>query len=167
MDVKTAIQSRRSIRKYENKQIPREVLEDLLESARIAPSANNAQGWYMIAITDKDTLTKLVPISGHQKFVGECSLYLVGVTEPSVYYSAIDMTIALDHLSLRALELELGTCWIGDFESDKVKQLLGIPAERDVPICMTVGFPAQNPAARKRKPLSQLLHKEKWGTPWS
>ena len=167
MDVKTAIQSRRSIRKYENKQIPREVLEDLLESARIAPSANNAQGWYMIAITDKDILAKLVPMSGHQKFVGECSLYLVGVTEPGVYYSAVDMTIALDHLSLRALELGLGTCWIGDFESDKLKQLLGIPAERDVPICMTVGFPAQNPAARKRKPLSQLFHKEKWGAPWS
>jgi nitroreductase len=167
MDVKTAIQSRRSIRKYENKPIPKEILEDLLESARIAPSANNAQGWYMIAITDKDILAKLVPMSGHQKFVEECSLYLVGVTEPGVYYSAVDMTIALDHLSLRALELGLGSCWIGDFESDKLKQLLGIPAERDVPICMTVGFPAQSPAARKRKPLSQLFHKEKWGTPWS
>jgi len=167
MDVKTAIQTRKSIRKYENKPIPKDVLADLLESARIAPSANNAQAWYIIAVTDKDTLSKLVPISAHQKFVGECALYLVGVAEPGVYYSAIDMTIALDHLTLRAVELGLGTCWIGDFESDKVKALLGIPEDRDVPICMTVGYPAQNPAARKRKPLSQLFHKEKWGVPWS
>jgi len=167
MDVKTAIQTRKSIRKYENRPIPKEVLEDLLESARIAPSADNAQGWYMIAVTDKITLRKLVPVSGHQKFVGECSLYLVGVTEPGVYYSAIDMTIALDHVSLRAVELGLGTCWIGDFESGKVKELLGIPADRDVPVCMSVGYPAETPGARKRKPLSQLFHKEKWGTPWS
>jgi nitroreductase len=166
MDVKTAIQTRKSIRKYENKPIPKVVLEDLLEAARTAPSANNAQGWYMIAVTDKDALASLVPISGNQKFVGECSLYLVGVTEPGVYYSAIDMTIALDHLSLRAVELGLGTCWIGDFESDKVKALLGIPADRDVPICMTVGYPAESPRARKRKPLSQLFHKERWGGQW-
>jgi len=167
MDVKTAIQTRKSIRKYENRPIPKGVLEDLLESARIAPSADNAQGWYMIAITDRATLRRLVAVSGNQRFVGECSLYLVGVTEPGVYYSAIDMTIALDHVSLRAVELGLGTCWIGDFESGKVKELLGIPAERDVPICMSVGYPAETPGARKRKPLSQLFHKEKWGTPWS
>lgn len=167
MDVKTAIKTRKSIRKYENRPIPKEVLEDLLESARIAPSADNAQGWHMIAVTDKITLRKLVPVSGHQKFVGECSLYLVGVAEPGVYYSAIDMSIALDHLTLRAVELGLGTCWVGDFESDKVKELLAIPAERDVPICMSVGYPAETPTARKRKPLSQLFHKEKWGTPWS
>ena len=167
MDVKAAISARRSIRKYEPKQIPKEVLEELLEAARLAPSSNNQQRWSMIVVTDDETKRRLVPVSGNQRFVGECSAYLVGVAEPGEYYSAIDMTIALDHLSLKAVEMGLGTCWIGDFEGDKVKEMLGIPKEREVPICMTVGYPAQSPAARRRKPLSGLFHAGAWGKKYS
>lgn len=165
MDVKAAIQARRSIRKYEDKPIPKELLDDLLESARLAPSANNAQKWSIIVVTDKELLRRLVPASGNQRFVAECSVYLVGVAEPGFHYSAIDMTIALDHLTLYAVEKGLGTCWIGDFNGDKVKEILGIPKESDVPICLTLGYPSQAPAARRRKKLSELFHKEKWGTP--
>jgi nitroreductase len=77
----------------------------------------------------------------------------------------VDLTIALDHLSLRAVELGLGTCWIGDFEPEKVKDILKIPGEREVAICMTVGYPASNPQARKRKNLSDLFHGDSWGSP--
>lgn len=166
MDVRHAIQARKSIRKYEQKPIPKDVMEELLDSMRLAPSANNAQRWSIIVVTDQETKDKLVPASGNQRFVGTCSAYLVGVTEPGAHYSAIDMTIALDHSTLRATELGLGTCWIGDFETDKVKEILGIPADRNVPICMTLGYPAQSPPARKRKNLSQLFHRDKWGAPW-
>jgi nitroreductase len=166
MDVKTAIGERRSIRRYVKRPIPKEVLEDLLEAARISPSSNNAQRWSMVVVTDDELKQRLVPASGNQKFVGTCSAYLVGVAEPGAYYSAVDMTIAFDHLSLRAVELGLGTCWIGDFEPDKVKEILGIPAEREVPVCMTVGYPAISPAARRRKSLSDLFHLERWGRPW-
>jgi nitroreductase len=76
------------------------------------------------------------------------------------------MTIALDHLSLRAVELDLGTCWIGDFEPDKVKQILNIPKEREVPICMTVGYPTSVPAARKRKRLSEMFRADSWEHAW-
>ncbi len=90
----------------------------------------------------------------------------MGVAEPGAYYSAVDMTIALDHLTLRAVELGLGTCWIGDFDADMIKSILGIPKEREVPICMTLGYPAQSPGARKRKRLSELFHKNSWGQAW-
>ena len=167
MDVKAAIQARRSIRKYEDKPLPKELLDDLLESARLAPSANNAQKWSIIVVTDKELLQQLVPASGNQRFVGECSVYLVGVAEPGFFYSAIDMTIALDHLTLYAVEKGLGTCWVGDFDGNKVKEILNFHKERKVPICLTLGYPAQAPAARKRKKLSDLFQKEKWGTPLS
>lgn len=166
MDVSSAIRARRSIRKYEKREIPEDVLEDLLDSARLAPSSNNSQRWSMVVVTDQTTKDRLVPVSGNQKFVGTCSAYLVGVAEPGAYYSMVDMTIALDHLSLRAVELGLGTCWIGDFEPDKVKAILGIPKDREVPICMTVGYPALSPAARKRKKLSEIFHADRWGSPW-
>ena len=166
MDVKVAINARRSIRKYERRPIPSDVLEDLLDAARLAPSSNNMQKWSMIVVTDEKTKEKLVPVSGNQKFVGTCSAYLVGVAEPGAYYSAVDLAIALDHLSLRAVELGLGTCWIGDFEPEKVKEILGIPKEREVPVCMTVGYPAIAPAARKRKKPQELFHADRWGRPW-
>jgi nitroreductase len=166
LEVKEAIRGRRSVRKYENKSIPGDVLEALLDSMRLAPSANNRQPWCIVVVTDPVLKKKLVPVSGNQKFVGECSAYLVGVAEPGAYYSTVDMTIALDHLTLRAVEMGLGTCWIGDFEPEKIKEILGIPKEREVPICMTLGYPAQSPGARRRKNLSELFHKDHWENPW-
>ncbi len=163
MDVEAAIRARRSIRKYKTRAIQEEALYDLLDAARLSPSSMNRQRWNIIVVTDEETRKKLVLVSGNQKFVGSCSAYLVGVTEPGAYYSTVDMTIALDHLSLRAVELGLGTCWIGDFEPERVKDILGIPKERDVPICMTLGYPAIVPGARKRKALSELFHRDRWG----
>ncbi len=162
MDVKDAIEARRSIRKYEKKPIPSDILEELLEAMRLAPSASNSQRWSVIVVTDEDLKKKLVPASGGQKFVGECSAYLVGVTEPGGYYNAIDLAIALDHLTLRAVELGLGTCWIGDFEPDRIKEILDIPKEREVHICMTLGYPALRPSARKRKSIEDLFHRDTW-----
>jgi len=166
MDVKRAIATRKSIRKYLDKPIPKGTMERLLDAMRLAPSANNRQRWSIVVVTDEVLKKKLVPASGNQKFVGACSAYLVGVAEPGAYYSTVDMTIALDHLTLRAVELGLGTCWIGDFEPDKVKKILGIPKEREVSVCMTLGYPDQSPGVRKRKTFSELFHANKWSTPW-
>lgn len=165
MHVMDAVRARRSVRKYESKQLPDGVLSDLLEAARLAPSSNNKQRWSMVVVTDETVKRKLVPASGNQKFVGECSAYIVAVCDPGASYSAVDIAIALDHLSLRAVELGLGTCWIGFFEPDKIRQVLGIPADRDIPICMTVGYPSAVPAARNRKTPSELFHRDRWGGP--
>lgn len=166
MKVKDAISARRSIRKYERKPIPAAVLADLLEAARQAPSSSNRQAWEIIVVTDQEMRDRLVPVSGNQKFIGECPAYLVGVAEPKVGYSPIDVTIALDHLSLRAVELGLGTCWIGDFEPMRVKEILGIPIDRDVPICMTLGYPNVTPATRKRKEVAELFRRDRWEIRW-
>jgi nitroreductase len=166
MEVKAAIRARRSIRRYEKRPIPKDVLEDLLDSARLSPSSNNMQRYSIVVVTDDEIKEKLVPVSGNQKFVGSCSAFLVGVTEPGAYYSTVDMTIALDHLSLHAVELGLGTCWIGDFEPEKVKEILSIPEDRDVPICMTLGYPAIAPGAKMRKGMSELFHRDRWGNRW-
>jgi nitroreductase len=166
LDVKKAIESRRSIRKYKKKEIPETVMDDLLDAARKAPSSSNKQAWKLIVVTDEEMRRRLVPVSGNQSFVGDCSAYLVGVSEPEVGYSPVDITIALDHLSLRAVELGLGTCWIGDFEPMRVKEILGVPVDHDVPVCMTLGYPSTVPAARKRKDASVLFRKDIWGQKW-
>ncbi|OGS43797.1 MAG: hypothetical protein A3K76_04970 [Euryarchaeota archaeon RBG_13_57_23] len=164
MEVKDAIKARRSIREYQSKDIPRDVLEELLDAARLAPSSSNLQAWNIVVVTDDAVRSSLVPASGNQSFVGQCSAYLVGVAEDD--YNAIDLAIALDHLSLRAVELGLGTCWIGDFDPEMVKNILGIPGNQKVHICMTLGYPAQNPSTRNRKQLDELFSRDKWGSKW-
>ena len=166
MDVIDAMKARRSIREYDPKSIPTELLDQLLDSARLAPSSSNLQTWDIVVVTDRERLSKLVAIAGNQAFVGECSAFLVGVAESDTPYAAVDVTIALDHLSLRAVELGLGTCWIGDFETEPLKEMLGIPEDRGVPICMTLGYPAHAPSASSRKSLSDLFHSDHWSGSW-
>ncbi|UCE81293.1 MAG: nitroreductase family protein [Methanobacteriota archaeon] len=166
MDVATAIESRRSIRNYERRNLPAELLEKVLDAARLAPSANNAQNWNIIVVTDRALLERLVPVSGNQRFVGACSAYLIGVSKPGDEMSVIDTTIALDHVTLRAVELGLGTCWIGDFDPEGVKRLLNIPEGYEASICLTLGYPADAPSSRKRKQLSELIMSDGWGKDW-
>jgi nitroreductase len=166
MDVVEAIDARRSVREYEKRPIPLDILGELLDSARKAPSANNRQSWDIVVITDRELLTQTVSVAGGQRFVGECSAFLVGVIDPDEAFSTVDVTIALDHLSLRAVELGLGTCWIGDFDADPLKAILGIPREREISICMTLGYPGHSPSARRRKELSELFHVDRWDGTW-
>ena len=77
-----------------------------------------------------------------------------------------DACAAVCNAMLAAVELGLGTCWIGDFDPDKVKKILSIPGERDVPVCMTLGYPAVVPAARKRKSIPGIFCKNRWGESW-
>jgi len=165
MDVKSAIRSRKSIRKYERRRLPPEVLDELLEAIRLAPSSNNRQAWTMVVVQDRKLKERLAKASGNQRFVAECAVYLVGVADPSVYYSTVDMAIALDHLSLRAVELGVGTCWIGDFDPQAISRILGIPKGREPTICMTVGYPAENPRPKRRKAKSELFCADRWNNP--
>lgn len=166
MEVKEAIRGRRSIRKYRGKPINDDVMEELLDAMRLSPSSSNEQRWNIVVVTDAELREKLVSASGNQKFVGECAAYLVGVIDRGDDFRTIDLAIAMDHLTLRAVELGLGTCWIGDFDPEKVSRILGIPKDKEVPICMTLGYPALSPGARKRKKLSELFHSDRWDNPW-
>ena len=165
MEVVESIKARRSIREYQRKAIPPEVLHEILDAARLAPSSSNLQQWNAVVVTDDAMRAKLVPASGNQGFVGECSVYLVGVAETD--YNAIDIAIAFDHISLRAVELGLGTCWIGDFDPEMVKKILGIPDKLKVHICMTLGYPNEHPSASKRKQPDGIFFRDKWGAKWA
>ena len=105
----------------------------------------------MIVVQDAGLKEKLEKVSGDQRFIAECSAYIVGVVQPDVGYSTVDMAIALDHLSLRAVEVGLGTCWIGDFDPEGIGRILGMPSDRQVTICMTVGYPFEKPRSRGRR----------------
>ena len=157
MDVIDAIRKRRSIRRYERKEIDKEIFDKLLEAARLAPSAKNAQPWKLVVVTNDSLKKKLVKACSRQTFVGECSAVIVGVGDPSYKWYIVDTTIALEHIVLEAVELGLGTCWIGAFNEGEVKKILGIPEDKKVVACLTIGYPAESPPPRPKKTVEELI----------
>jgi len=163
MDVTGAIKARRSIRKFKRKEIPPELLDHMLEMARIAPSGANRQPWEMVVITDRQRLKDLVPICKDQSFVGDCSAFLVGIDDPQQKWAKVDLTIALDHLTLAAVDEGLGTCWIGAFDQARMAGFIGLPADRTITVCLALGYPDETPAARGRKKAEDLFFWDRHG----
>jgi nitroreductase len=163
LDVFKAILERRSIRKYvKGEKIPEEMFQKLLEAARLAPSGRNKQDWSLVIVEDPEIKQELVPACNNQNFVGNTSIVIAGIVDPSWKWCDVDLTIAFEHIVLEAVELGLGTCWIGSFEEDKVKKVLNVPSKLRVTVLLTVGFPAEKPNPRPRKPLEQLIHINKF-----
>nr|WP_319373827.1 nitroreductase family protein [uncultured Methanobacterium sp.] len=169
MDVFKAIAERRSIRNYKNKEIEDEKLEKILESARIAPSASNRQEWKFLVVKNQETRDKLVEAAHGQKFVGQAPVTIVACSTESErvmpcgqYAYTVDLSIAVSFMILEATELDLGTCWLGAYDEEKVKEILGIPDEIRVPAMFTLGYPDENPTARPRKDLTDIICYERY-----
>lgn len=136
MDVKTAIRTRRSIRAYDPREVEEEKLVRVLESGRLSPSASNRQERRFIVIRDAGTRKALSEAARNQKFLADAPVVIAACSVEKEYVMScgqlaypIDTAIAVDHMTLAAVEEGLGTCWIGAFDEKKVKEILNIPDE--------------------------------------
>lgn len=169
MGVLEAIQGRRSIRKYTSQPVEEEKLAKVLEAARISPSAANAQAWKFIVVKEEGLRKKLVAAAGGQEFVGQAPIVLVAIgTDPEKvmlcgqHRYTVDVSIAVSYLILEAHAQGLGTCWLGRFEEDKVKEILGIPEGVRVVAVTPLGYPAEKPDAKPRKELKEIVSYDKY-----
>lgn len=164
MDVYTAIKTRRSVRDYKSDPVPEESLKRILEAARLAPSAANRQQWKFIVVRDPERRRQLSRAAHNQSFVGEASMVIAAVAlDPEHVMScevpayAVDLAIAVDHITLAAVEEGLGTCWIGAFSQEDVKRILNIPPRYKVVALLPLGFPVDEPRAKSRKELEDIV----------
>lgn len=177
MDFSEVIRTRRSVRAYKGDAIPADVLRRVLEGARMAPSANNTQPWTFIVVRDAALRKKIAEISFDQSFIAEAPVVIVYCGRQ--YHDSyswiadnmyiVDVTIAVDHLTLAARNEGLGTCWIGAFHREPLKKLLDIPAGHDPIILTPLGYPSSPAAFRaasSRKPLGEIVCAEKFGQPF-
>jgi len=168
MDLMQAIRARRSIRKLLDRPIEEEKLLTILEAGRLAPSARNMQDCRFIVVRDAATRQKLAVAARDQQFVGQAPVVIAACGTSDLVMTcgqpayAIDVAIALDHMTLAAASLGLGTCWIGAFYEDKVKEILGVPPEIRVVALMPLGYPAVEPEPRPRKSLDEVIAWEHW-----
>ncbi|MGI6333183.1 MAG: nitroreductase family protein [Saccharofermentanales bacterium] len=165
MNVLDAIRGRRSIRKYSSRPVEDQKLDAVLEAGRLSPSAGNRQSWKFVVVRDPEIIKRLSEeASGGQTFIGEAPLILAACgTNPErimmcgQYSYSVDLSIATAYMILAAYEQGLGTCWLGAFDENKVKEILGIPKEVRVVALTPLGYPAESPAARPRKSLGEIV----------
>lgn len=168
MELMEAIRARRSIRRFLEKPVEEEKILAVLDSGRLAPSARNMQDWRFIVVRDQATRQKLAVAAKDQQFVAQApaviaacgtSNYIMTCGQPTY---AIDVTIALDHMTLAAASLGLGTCWIGAFYEDQAKKILGVPDDVRIVALMPLGYPAEEPLPRPRKEIGDIMAWEHW-----
>ncbi len=169
MDVFTAINERRSIRHYKPDPVQDEKLQKVLEAARLAPSAGNRQPWKFIVVKDEVRRRALAGAANNQSFVAKapvviaaCAVQTDHVMANGQYCYPIDVAIAVDHMTLAAVEEGLGTCWIGAFSEPEVKRILQIPDQVRVIALLPLGYPESPPRTFSRKSLDEIVCYEKF-----
>jgi len=169
MTVMEAIEKRFSARAWKSYEVEEEKVERLMEAARLAPSASNRQEWRFVVVRDAEMRESLGDASRGQKFVGDAPVVIVACAIESghvmpcgLHCFPIDVAIAVEHICLAAAEEGLGTCWIGAFDADEVKRLLGMPPDVVVVALLPVGYPAQEAGAKKRLTLDEIVMHERW-----
>jgi len=152
---------RRSVRKYKPDPIPEEHLNLILEAARRAPTGANRQNWCMVVVRDPDVRRRTAEACNGQMWVADAPVVLCLVTLPGE--GQVNGAIVLDHAILAATSLGYGTCWVGAYDADKVKAVLGIPEDHGI-VCLTpVGLPVEQPDPRPRKPPAELFMADRFG----
>ncbi|MCX8035447.1 MAG: nitroreductase family protein [Candidatus Sumerlaeia bacterium] len=169
MNVYEAIEKRRSIRAYKDQPVEQEKLDRIFEAVRKAPSASNRQEWRFVVVRDPAVRRDLMQAASQQSFVATAPVVIACCAETDGHVMKcgqpcypIDVAIAIDHLTLAAVEEGLGTCWIGSFNEAEVKAILGIPEKIRVVELLTLGYPDAAPSPRTRKSLAEIVCYDRW-----
>lgn len=164
MDFMDVVRKRRSIRRYKPDPVPHEVLNQVLEAARLAPSGGNRQPWHFIVVKDSERKKKL----GIPAFASSAPIVIVGCghsVESRTYI--MDVTIAFEHIVLAAANFGLATCWQLGWKAkpsaeEAMKEILGVPNHMHIIAVTPLGYPAEAPQPKNTKTLSEIVHYDKF-----
>lgn len=169
MDFAELVKSRYSVRSYQPRPVEQDKLDRILEAVRLAPSGSNRQPWKFVVVRDGEVRRRLVAACSNQQFLAEAPVVVAGVglmpdrvMRCDIPGDPVDVTIAMEHLALAATAEGLGTCWIGAFDQDQVREVLGIPESVKVVAVMTLGYPADSPRPKGRKPVGEIVSYDQW-----
>ncbi|MGL5634373.1 MAG: nitroreductase family protein [Sarcina sp.] len=175
MDFFELVQNRESTRGYLDKEVEKEKIIKIIESARVAPSACNSQPWRFVVVNNKekrDSIARALceKLVGLNKFAITAPVFIVVVGEKRNItskvgeiikkkdYTAMDIGIASEHICLAATEIGLGTCMMGWFNEKLIKETLNIPKNREIHLVISLGY-YENKGIRKkvRKNIEEIM----------
>lgn len=162
------IKKRRSVRAFKKEAIPDEVLLQILEAARWAPSAGNLQPWHFVVVKNNDVKRLLAIAALNQMFIAEAPVVIVVCTIPTVsasrygvrgekLYCIQDTAAATQNMLLAAASLGVGSCWVGAFDEDRVRTLLKLPNYVRPVAIVPMGYPAKIPSPPGRRGLKEIV----------
>ena len=156
--------SRRSIRRYEKRDIPEEVLKQIFEAGRQAPSAVNKQPIHFIVVKDdekKKGFSSVRHALWFNRFIEDAPVVIVGCADVNSLltgkWAILDAAIAMQNMVIAAWTLGVGSCWIGAFDEEKVMELLKIPDKWKVIALLTLGYPAEKPKQPNKKAIEEMF----------
>jgi len=179
METIESIRTRRSVRIYDRKDVPTDLIEKMLECGTMAPSTGNTQPWEFIVVKDRETKNKLFDASLKQEHVRDAPVVIIVCANlekskqrykerGEKLYSIQNTAACIQNMLLTAHDLGLGTCWVGSFEEKEVSTILEIPKKLRPIAIITLGFPLEyeKPTKTERSPYKNVSWSEKYGKTW-
>jgi nitroreductase len=169
MEILEVLKKRHSVRKFKDKEIEKEKIQLILEAANSAPSAGNLQAREIFLVRNEQKKQELAEAALGQDFIAETPIVLVFFANPqrsaSKYgqrgeelYCIQDATLSAAYAWLQTIELDLGTCWVGAFDDETVKEVLGVKEDWQPIVILPIGYPDEKPHSTPRIHLNDLVH---------
>lgn len=165
MEAQEALITRRSIRRYKDTPIPAEIIKQIIDAARLAPTANNRQPWEFIVVTRQETRLKIADLADYGKFIAQAPVCVAVFCQDIKYYLE-DGSAATQNILLSAWAQGIGSCWVaGDKKSycQPISRLLDVPQEYKLVSLIALGYPIGKHAPHHKRDLSEILHWENYG----
>jgi nitroreductase len=167
MEVFEAVRTVLAVREYQDKPVPAEIVQRIVEAGRLTGSSMNRQPWHFIVVQDRNTLRQLGALAKTGPYTGQAALAIVVVIQRTPF-SVSDGSRAIQSMMLTAWSEGVGSNWVGFMGMTEVKKLLGIPDNLDVLAIIPFGYPVRpvGKGKKNRKPLSEVAHLERFGQPF-
>lgn len=170
MDVMSCLKGRASVRSFKSDEIPEDVLNEILEAAIAAPSSGNCQDWEFVVVREQQNKERMSAAARGERMIVEAPVVVVVCTNLNklgrfgsrgeTLYSIQNTAAATQNLMLAAWDKGIGSCWIGAFDEDKVRQILVLPGHVRPVAVIPLGYPDEKPVKPERWPLKDFVHRE-------
>jgi nitroreductase len=171
MEILECVEKRRSVREYEDEDVPEDVVNEALRVASLAPSAGNLQARDFIVVRDQQAKDRMVPLAHNQRFLATAPVVVVGCANLDriaqygprgrELFSLQDVAASVENMMLYLTSAGYGSCWIGAFDEHGISELLGLPDHARPVVIMPIGRP-KNATRMMRPKAESYVHSERW-----
>lgn len=167
MNVFEAVRTLLAVRSYQEREVPEEIIRQVLEAARLTASSTNKQEWDFILVRDRDRLQELGRLASSGGYIAGAA-FAIALLVGEYRSAPIDAGRAAQDMMLTAWSHGVGSNWVGNVGTEEIRTFLKVPADRVVQTILPFGYPKEDlgEGIKDRKPLAEVAHAERYGQPY-
>ena len=168
MEVFDAVRTVLAVRQFQDKPVPESIVREIVEAGHLTASSRNGQPWHFIVVENKETLRKLGSLAPTGPYIAQAPLAIVVAMEQSPF-AISDGSRAIQSMMLTAWAQGVGSNWTGFDNLKQINPVLGIPEGIEILAIIPFGYPVKaiGKGQKKRKPLGEIAHRERWSQPFA